>query len=227
MLVTVSELISRAATAADMTDNFIKPSEWLSWANVKDKELAVRVAQLGVPYRQYDEMITVDGSLEYTIAEPLAIIAVYYVEADGKFKRLKVKSPIQLVTLSDANKGVPSHCHIRRYGSSIFIQPYPTPTDSALVVRAIEHPGKLVLSNPGLGEYDSVNYPLNWEEYIVLGMAKNALAKEETVNPLIDAQLREIISHIEASASNYLMTDLATIRDINSDDWDSAWYWPC
>ena len=57
-------------------------------------------------------------------------------------------------------------------------------------------------------------------------MAQNALSKEETLNPGIERQMERIEQHIESSASNYLMTDLPSIRDLDKDDWDTTWIWP-
>ncbi len=228
MQVMVSELISRAVAAADMTDDFVSQAQWLYWANVADKKLAVKVAQLGVPYNQYDEVITLNGSFEYTVAEPLAVVGFYFVQSDGRLRKLKTVHNSQRVnyTTTSAN-GDPTECKVRRSGANILVTFYPVPTSGSVVMRAIEYPDKLVYSAPAAGESDSVNYPLGWEEYIVLQMAKSALAKEETIHPLIESSIKECDMFISESASNYLLTDLPKILDTSQNNFEYAdWFWP-
>lgn len=226
--VTVSELISRAVAAADMTDDFVSEAQWLYWANVANKKLAVKVAQLGVPYNQYDEVITLNGSFEYTVAEPLAVVGFYFVQSDGRLRKLKAIHPSQRVnyTATSAN-GDPAEFQVRRSASNILVTFYPVPTSGSVIMRAIEYPDKLVYATPGVGESDTVSYPLGWEDFISLHMARNALAKEETINPLIESQLKDCESFIEASASNYLLTSAPKILDISKDNFEyDDWFWP-
>jgi hypothetical protein len=223
----VSELISRAVAAADMTDDFVSEAQWLYWANFANKKLAVKVAQLGVPYNQYDEVITLNGSFEYSVAEPLAIVGFYFVQSDGRFRKIKVTHNSQRINYSTSNSGEPTECQIRKSGANIFVTFYPVPTTGSVVMRAIEYPDTLVYSNPSPSESDSVNYPLGWEEFIVLHMAKAALAKEETIHPLIESQIKDCDNFIEASSSNYLMTDLPKILDTTLTNFEySDWIWP-
>lgn len=228
--VTVPELVSRAVAAADMTDNFVSEAVWLYWANVANKKLAVKVAQLGVPYNQYDEVITLDGSSEYTIAEPLAVVGVYFVQSDGKLKKLKAVHSSQRINYNGITTiGDPREFHVRRDLNNIVLDFYPLPATGSVVVRAITYPDKLVYNTPGVGvgKADYVNYPLGWEDFIVLHMARNALAKEETVNPMIEAQLKDCELHIESSSSNYLLTDLPKILDTKNSDFEpDTWFWP-
>jgi hypothetical protein len=223
--VTVQSLIDRAVAASDMKDNFVRNSQWLAWANQAYKELSVMVAQMGVPYFQYDETITATGASEYAIEEPVAIVAVYRLTPTGKLHKLLPNDSIQM-QLSTLTTGEPSRYAVKRVDNTVVLQFVPSPSSGSIVVRAIRHPLVLVLEDPGVGETTSISLPLGWEEYIVLKMARNALAKEETVHPLIETQLREIIEHVNVSGRNYIMTDIQKIRDVRSDNWISdEWVW--
>lgn len=225
---TVTELITRAAAVADMHDNFVSNDEWLYWANVANKELAVKIAQLGVPYNQVDEVITLDGSDGYLITEPLAIVGVYFVKTDGTLKRLKAYSNIQMNTAGIVYNADPVQFQYKLNPTTgqISLKFYPTPISGSVIVKYIQHPYKLVLGTPGTGEASSVYYPLNWENFIILKMAQDALTKEETINPGLERKMSEIEMFIETSASNYLQTDLPVIRDLEKDSFDASWIWP-
>ena len=219
---TVTELIARAVAAADMNDNFVSTAQWIYWANTANRELAVKVAQLGVPYGLYETTINLTGATTYAISEPLAIVAVYFVQSDGTYKRLKGINPVQKRFVSTTSTGDPRQFHVRATPSTgeVEFKFFPNPTSGSVIVLGITYPAVLVNGS------SSVYYPLNWEEYIVLRMAQNALSKEETLNPGIERQMERIEQHIESSASNYLMTDLPSIRDLDKDDWDTTWIWP-
>lgn len=225
--ITVQSLIDRAVAAADMHDNFVTEAQWLLWANQYHQELSVMIAQLGVPYFQYDESISCDGSTQYTIAEPLAIVAVYRVRNDGSYYKLSPRNSVQKVTVAP-HSGEPKFFSFSRSGNNIALNFYPNPASGTIMVRCIQYPTHLVLDNPGGSDYDSVTYPLGWEQYIVLNMAISALAKEETMNPELKSQLSRTELHINTSAVNYMLTDVQKIRDHNEDNWnsrDDRWIW--
>jgi hypothetical protein len=224
--ITVQSLIDRAVAAADMHDNFVTEAQWLQWANQYHKELSVMVAQMGVPYFQYDETISVDGSLEYLIAEPLAIVAVYRPRSDGSYYKLTPMDSIQQLT-GAAVYSEPTRFYFRRNATTIALQFHPRPTSGYCIARCITYPKNLVLTAPGGDDSDTVNYPLGWEQFIVLKMAIAALAKEETINPELKSQLNETMLHIETSGRNFLLTDVQKIRDWRSDNWvgDDRWLW--
>lgn len=226
--VTVQSLIDRAITTADMHDNFVDNAEWLVWANQYYKELCVMIAQQGVPYLQYDEAVTCTGATEYTITEPLAVMAVYRYRSDGSYFKLKPRDSVQKVMVPTSNPGEPTHFYIRRdtAANTLRLQFYPNPTSGTVFVRAIEYPKNLVLTGAGGDNADTIYLPLGWEEYIVLKMALAALDKEETINPRLDRRLAETIEHIEFSGRKYILNDVQKIRDWREDNWsDTEWLW--
>jgi hypothetical protein len=211
---TVANLIARAQAASDQYDNFVTTAQWLSWVNVFNKQLAVMVAQLGYPYHQYDETITITGSSTYTVDEPLAILGLYRVREDGKLKKLKLMNPVEGRVLGSATSGEAEKWWIQRNtDNDVTISVYPVPPVGSLplLLLAIEMPSELDID-------DSVKYPLGWEEFIVLSMAEAALGKEETINPTIEKQLAKCVSHIQSSAANYIMASAPKIRNIKDEN---------
>ena len=225
---TVPELIARAQAISDQEDNFVTRAQWLVWANLKKKELEVKAAQLGVPYHQYDETITLTGALEYTVSEPLAILGLYYVESDGRLRKLKYMDPVQARRIGNGTAGDPTRWWVRRNtDNDITILIQPVPTSGTLLLQCISYPKNLVYDTPSGDNEATVKYPLGWEEYIVLGMAERALAKEETVNPVLDRLIAECNAHIESSAGNYIMASVPTIRNVKEENEGmfDPWVW--
>jgi len=221
----VTDLIARAQAASDQHDNFVTRTQWLYWINYFNKELAVMVAQLGYPYHQYDESIALTGALEYTVVEePLAILGFYFVEDDGRLRKLKIMNPVEKRRLGNQMSGDPERVVVmRNTNNDLTIQFQPVPTSGTVTMLAIEMPAELTIS-------DSVKYPLGWEEYIVLKAARRALAKEETINPLIMSDIQEVVEHIKMSAANYIMASCPTIRNIKEEnenlfDGPDSWFW--
>lgn len=208
-------LIQRAAAYADMQDDFVKPKQWLQSANYWHKRLSVKIARLGYPINQVDVSITLNGSVDYSVPEPLAFVALFFVRSDGSYKKLERLNPVQRRTSNPPTTGDPKYFHIRRVGNNCIFNFYPNPTSGTVVAATVPHPDTLTLAS-------SVSYPLGFEEFIVVNMAIFALGKEETINPRLEATLQEVTAHIEDSVTSYMLSDGARIRDVNKDD-INAW----
>lgn len=197
--ITVTELITRAALAADMHGNFTTSPAWVYWANVENKELAVRLVRLGFPYGLTTHNITPDGSADYLLTEPLAIVGVYRTTSNGSFVKLSYRSPTDKIpSNSNGNPTTFTMKYDPTAGAYLQFFPVPQTGNDAIVVEYIPHPNTLTAAS-------SVYFPLNWEERVVLGMARRALTREETINPGIERLIQEIDSHIETSAYDYMI----------------------
>ena len=215
--VNVSELITRAQQAADMEDDFISQSTWLYWANVEYKKLWTRVARMGYPVQYIEESVSWTGALQYTITEPTAVIGVFGLTTTGRRYRIPVKHPADAKYSGSVRQGNPSECYIQSeaLNNQIIIKFWPVPQTGSCLVGVIERPKKLVLSSPGADESITLNFPMGWEERIVLGMARRALGKEETTNPAIEREISEMDNTIENHCSSYLLSEQPTVRDMN------------
>jgi hypothetical protein len=76
------------------------------------------------------------------------------------------------------------------------------------VVSVLRQPDELT------ADTDEVTYPMGFEERVVLGMARRALSKEETINPGIEAEIQRIEQHIDEVAWNRLYAG-AQIRNVD------------
>jgi hypothetical protein len=202
-----------------MEDNFVSPEGWRSWANVENRNLAVKLARWGFPWKQSDNSITLTGANQYSFTEPLAVIAVFKVESDLSYRKLKVANPVQRQGLPNRLVGSPEEFNIfRNTGDQVTISFYPNPSSGTAIVRQVDHPAELVYSAPSASQSLSVTFPLNWEELIVLKMARRALAKEETNNPLIEREITEMEDSIQSACSDFLLNDQPKIRNVRDDN---------
>ncbi len=74
----------------------------------------------------------------------------------------------------------------------------------------------------------SVNYPLGFEERVVLGLARRALAREESDAREIIAQIRECESTIEEAVSDRVFAQHSAVRNVDSDvrGWRRSVHYP-
>lgn len=215
--VNVSELITRAQQAADMEDDFISQSTWLYWANVEYKKLWTKIARMGYPIQYVETAVTWTGALQYTTSEPTAIVGIFGLTTTGRRYRIPIKHPADNKYSGSYRQGTPSECHIKSeaLNNQIIITFWPVPQSGSCYIGVIEKPKKLVLSAPGADESTTLNFPMGWEERIVLGMARRALGKEETTNPAIEREIAETDNMIENSCSSYLLSEQPTVKDMN------------
>lgn len=214
--VAYTEIIERAKQAADMNDGFPSDATWLYWLNAEYKKLWVRLIRSGYPPAISNESITADGSSQYNIDEPSAVIAVYGVRSSGstlKYFRVPVKHAWQQIR-SSVNS-YPYECYLipnHIYTGQIGIVFQPNPTSGTYLVVTIPQPYKVVSGTPtpGANESNSVYLPFGWEERIVLGMARRALTKEETVNPSLEREINEVDEQIDTHIHDYIMQQANT-----------------
>lgn len=223
--VQLTELITRAALAADMHDNFAT-NAWVYWANVEDKALRVRLAQCSFPTEFAEVTIAANpNTLDYNLNEPLAIVSVNYLRADGSLKKLfhipmadrRWKTPLDF--------GEPTHfsCYTHQNVPNIIILNfYPKFSSGSVIVDTVPLPQKLSLT-PAAGESSSVSLPLGFEERIVLGMAQRALAKEETINPALERQIAKADEHIDNACFRRLIGENATVRETRKAEGQDTW----
>lgn len=222
--VSYTEIIDRAKAAADMSDGFPSNTTWMYWLNAELKKLWVELIRSGYPPEVSYESITADGSSQYDIDEPSAVIAVYGLRNSGsvgRYFRIPVKHVWQQIKTS--TNSYPYECYIvpnHTTEGKIGIRFQPNPTSGTYFVVSIPQPKKIVTGTPGPTESNSVYLPFGWEERIVLGMARRALAKEETVNPMIEKEINEVDDQINAHIHDYIMQQANSVGSM--DDFPSS-----
>lgn len=218
--VAYTELIERAKSAADMHDEFVNTAKWLYFANSSLNKLWVKLIRSGFPPAVSYTDITITGATSYTIAEPSAIIAVYEMQSATNYYRLPIKPRWAQYSVSTGTHPREVYVYPSFDTGLINIVPYPTPSAASaserkLVVVSVPKPNKLVSGTPASGQSNSVTLPFGWEEYIVQDMAKQALGREETINPVIINSFREVEEMIDMHVHDYIMRQANTVDDYN------------
>lgn len=213
---TGQELINRAAAAADMHDNFVTTTTWLQWASLERYALELLMARSGWPTDLATGTITVTGSEsgEFSVAadpDMMAVVAVHQIESDG-LRRLTYSDTVTFLRQVPASpvhtSGDVQIYRIKRDVDGITFNFFPNPSiGSQLLVTYIPMPVRLTTVA------GTVNYPMGWEERIVLGMARRALAKEESDTSEVRAQIREIEQQVEELSWNRVMSESPRVRN--------------
>lgn len=226
MNTTTRELVLRAMAAGDMHDDPASAAQWMYWATQENLALSVTLARAGWTLNIKTQTITVTGSeagrFELT-STPLAVVAVHELRADGRVRSIEHNNAVDFLQQSVGGsqpKGSPSE--FRAYwdqdDDSVVLNFYPEPTTGMqILVSYIPHPLKLTLTDPAPDGYAlSVNYPLGFEERIVLGMARRALAKEESDTREIVGQIVECDSFIEQAVWDRVFSAHSSVRNVDS-----------
>lgn len=232
---TGQELIERAMAAADMHDNFVTPPTWLQWASLERYALELFMARSGWPTDLETATITVDGTEDGDFAlidgeeaplDVMAIVCVHQIQSDG-LRRLTYSDT---VTFLRQMPGTPIHSgdanvyRVKRSSDSLIFNFFPNPdVGDQFLVTYIPMPARLTLTT------DAVNYPMGWEERMVLGMARRALAKEESDTSEIRKQMAEMDQQIEELSWSRVMSESPKVRNVDTQPLEipsrESWAW--
>lgn len=161
MIVTTTELVSRASAAADMRDNFVTPTQWMYWATQERLSLDLFLARSGWPLPISTSTITVTGSENgsYSLAptdQPgvMAIVAVHQVK-DQRTRLLKHQNVVDFLSRTPGYTGSPRgnalFYRISWSGHDLTLNFYPEPAaGETYLVTYIAQPTKLSLSDEGV-----------------------------------------------------------------------------
>lgn len=232
---TVQEIVDRAAAIADMDGNFVSPAQWLAWYNAESRALEFFIARSGWVHNTAS---SVDSSSGYEISipeanRPMALIGVYEVR-DGRYRPLKFQNTVDFTRQSYGAPATTGDAHFYSVESS--------PTQDKLTIYLFPLPSSgtyrvlyLAGREPVDDLTDSVNWPLGWEERIVLGMARRALIKEESDSRVIEKLMAEQDAIIEEFCWNRVLAESPRLRNVDSRDrgWSEdlifgpyeSWYW--
>lgn len=213
---TIQTLVDRAASIADMHDQFVKPTEWLSWYNTERRALQLFMVRSG-DVAQNVTFASLNGSDVLTIAtETIAIAGVWEVLSTGNLRPLKIVPFVdnyfqlegfgtatgraQFATLRDSN-GVAS--------SNTFLQLYPRDMTGNYLIAVVNAP----LVATALS--DTTSLPMGLEERIVLGMARRALIKEESDVTDISRLIKEQDQFTEEFIWSRALNQVPSVRNVD------------
>lgn len=225
-ITTTQELYDRVAAAADMPDSFVTPAQFSYWATQENLALATFIARSGWTQDIRTQTIVVNGTENnaYPLTvPPLAIVAIHQVR-DRRVRPIHVNNAIDFlreVPGTPITTGNPTEYRALwdQLNDRVVLNFYPQPsTGMVLLVSYIPEPSKLSLTAgdpPDSATF--VSYPMGWEERIVLGVARRALAKEESDETSILKQIAETERYIEECVFDRVLSENPTIRNLDAD----------
>lgn len=218
--VTLQTLIERAKAASDVQDDFVTPTQWIRWANVERLKLENTLVRAGYLLRENTITVTATGATSYTFAEPMAVIAAYELDSSNRYRRLRPADMIDGAGHVDENvsqgPALTYRC-IQVNDGTVAVQFWPNPQSGTYKFTVVTYPVEMTAVT------DTVNYPPGFEERIVLGMARRALAKEETVNPVLERHMGEVDQFIEEVAWSRQFAAHQQVRNV--DRVERGWGW--
>lgn len=204
----VQQIIDRAKAAADMRDDFVQPATWINWLNVAIQKLERLIAATGYLLREIWSDVTINGDQFYPLSGAFAICAVFQLDND-RFRYVPTTDMLlQRSNSVDTGDAAAWRAIIDQEGTPN-IEFIPRPTSGTYRVFMVLEPARVTTVT------DIVQYPMGWEEYLVLELAKRALAKEETSNPMIDREHDDITRHIEATSWDRQFAGAHQIRNVD------------
>lgn len=219
--VSVNTLIARARDAADMQDSFVTPTTWLRWFNLERWMLDLFISRSGYVLRQTAATYAADGTGGFDISEPMVILGVYELQDNNVYRRLRHSDifdgagHIDYVAGASASGPATRFSVSQRIGSSaaVTVTFYPIPTSGTYQVFYIQTATEVTTAD----NLDTtlVYYPAGMEERIVLGMARRALAKEESPTSEITRQIKECEQFVEELAQDRIFGAHQQVRNVD------------
>lgn len=212
---------------ANMHDSFVTEPEWLQWLNTEIRALDLLCARAG--YVLPSATSTVVSTAPYTITvtgELLAVLGVWEV-VDTRYRRLALQNPIDFVQ-QDGTTGLVTGPALKYSATRVAasdshtIALWPRPTSGTYIALT------LPISTLATDLSTSLWYPLGFEEYLVLKLARRALIKENSEVTSVESLLREQMQMIEEACWSRQLGEAPSVR--NTDDvnrhWDTYPVWP-
>ena len=214
---TVEEIVRRAKSKADMHDDFISPQEWIDRFNASKMKFERMRVTKGYISNNIMELITITGALSYAIPDPLAILAIFELDAQ-RFRPVEFADPIYgglRRGVGQLGPAVEARIYQNTNGITT-VEFYPTPqVGNNYGVILVEEPSRATDMD------DTINVPNGWEEWIVCDMAIDALAKEESENDALNMLMMKVESFVEDSVSTRIFAN-AKVRNV--DRQARGWY---
>ncbi len=225
---TAQTLIGRAATMADMHDSFVTPAEWLVWLNTEIRALDLLCARSGYVLPAATQ--TTVSAAPYTITVPnemVAVIGVWEVASGGKYRRVSLQNPIDINRqdpVAGTDTGPARWYSVTRVtnSDSHTVSLYPRPVAGTYMAVTIP------LSTLAAALSTALWYPMGFEEWLVLKLARRALIKENSETSQIDRLIAEQEQHIEETCWSRQVGEAPTVRntDAVARGWSDYPRWP-
>jgi len=217
---TVSQIINRAAAAADMHDEFVSFEQWLAWLNVERANLQMFIVRHGMPMQNLQVETLLQPDRVALQQDAVALVGVWETRG-GRFRQIQIRDfpgnffqntggpstgPAQFVTVEDANTASTSQMFLRFFPRD--------PVGTYIAVYAQAPPVLTALT-------DAMSFPMGMEELMVLKMAKKALVKEESDTEAIDKLITQQEKFIEEFVAARVLTNSGAVKNTDGLERDS------
>jgi hypothetical protein len=228
--ITVQNMIDRAAAIADQHDDFVTPEQWLAWVNAEVRALDIFLARNG--WIQQGPLATEVTSAPYSAvlpAETMCVLGVWEVDG-GRYRRLRYSDTVSSRFQNPTNGpivGAAREFWIERNDDEMTVRLFPRPTSGAYICLSITSTlGVTILA-------DVLNYPLGFDELIVLKLARKALVKEESNTSAVERLIAQEEQRIEEICWNSVLAESPRVRRAERSGWEReplypearAWAW--
>lgn len=228
--VPVTDLLTRVRDITDMNDDqFIEDEVLLRWLNAAVPRLDQIILRAGWVINYIGASFETntggsDGTEGYDIGEQAAaIIAVYEAVSSTEVRMLRATSAADKAVALPGTRATHFFVSNDTDTGNTVISLRPNPGGQATyAVYYIPASPTLVTGTPSAGEADEVLYPSGWEEWLVLEVARQVNAREESMNPLIEDRKRELEKDIERMASDRVFAQGPKVRNVDRverDNW--------
>lgn len=233
--VTVADLITRIKDNCQLdNDKWTGEATLLRWLNAARPRLDAIIARSGWVVTPGNFAIVADGSNTYdTLVQTMAIMGVFEVD-NGIYRPLKSSTVVHNPT-ERQGQALEYFAEENTATGSTRVGLRPVPQTGTYYVFYLAQPLTLVTGTPGAGQASSVNYPMGWEEWLVLEVTRQVFGREESENATAERRIREIERAIEREANDRLFAQGLRVRDTRQllDQWTvtsaldpSDWLWP-
>lgn len=218
---TIQKIVDRAASQADMHDNFIEPTEWLDWFNYERKALAQTLAR-GATVRDLTFTTISSGQADnYTHAfETLAIVGVWEVKSDGRLRPLRIVPFLDnfFQQVAGPVKGSAETVSVEELTTGFKLRFFPADLSGTYLLVTANAPTDATALT------DTFILPMGLEEAIVLRLARRALVKEESDTSDVDKLLKEQDSKTEEYVWGRTFAQAPSVRNVDATQrkWGSA-----
>lgn len=211
MPATLSELRERAKTRADMSStDFLSDSEWDTLINKAADRLYARLVVAFEDYYLTEMGATLSGST-YSLPDNFFKLLGIDVRSGGKWYPLSTYQWTDRNTLRNASGLQAQDVRYRLRNKELHFLP-DLPANTSVLISYIPTREPLVDGS------DEANFPLAWDEYVVLTAAIAALAKEESDTSDLRADLARLEKEMEEEIGNRSPGEVARVEDVYADE---------
>lgn len=176
---------------------FVEDSEIITLLNTARQELDGELLLNGLQVPETWQTIAANGAHSYALPSDYFSTLRVFCQANGRMTPIPRggRSDETIQGSSATPAGYPDYYRVQNG----YITFYPAPSTGTYIHVYVPEAAALTSAS-------TVNYPLGWEQYLVLHAAEACLGKEETVNPVVSGKLAELRARIGAEAAHRDLT---------------------